>query len=243
MSETIIQPTGGLSEKIGLSETLSLIMGAGGLTLGIGAFASLLSISLNEFLYQYINADLSKIQYLTYSLFELAMALFLIWPILAQLLQGSRKTLWVMASVSIGMVLAVWLSPSVMQVWSPGLIAAPSEKTVPNLIFFGSPAAHATLWVLHAILITAVAEALLFQGYMFHALRSLPAWLVCFAVLFFYCMAGAYELGFDGMWNNLKLGSVLVVLRLAGGSFVYSAIAGAIYRGIDQAAIQWLTFS
>lgn len=242
MFKLVTQPVEAPLEQSRLSEALSLIMGAGGLTLGIGAFASLLSISLNEVLYQYINADLSKVQNFTYDLFELAMALFLIWPTLAQLLDGSQKRLWIMASIVTGILLAAWLSASAWQAGLPGLVPA-SEKTAPGVIFFASPAGHAVIWVLHSVFITAAAEALLFQGYMFHALRSLPPWVGGSAVLFFYCIAGGYELGYDGVLNNLKLGSVLVTLRLMGGSFVYSAIAGGIYRGLDQAALQWLTFS
>ena len=242
MSETAPETEAALRFNREPGKTISLILGAGGTTLGLGAFSTLFSFSLNELLYSFIkHVDLTQLQVFTYGLCQLALVLFLLWQGLPQMLANGRKTFWIAASIAAGILLAAWLSTHAWQVWSPHAFPKLPDKITPDVTFMGCSAAHAAIWVLHAALISALAEAMLFQGYMFDALRSLPTWLTACSVVFFYCMLGGYSFGYDGMWLDLKLGSALVALRLAGGSFVYPAIASAIYRGIDEAALQWLT--
>jgi hypothetical protein len=242
MSETHVIPVETPRPNGGYSEMLALIVAAGGTTLGLGSFAALFSFSLNEQLYEYINEDLTGVQVLTSGVFQTALALFLVWRYLPQLLAEGRKTSWLVVSVVVGLVLVAWLSSYAHQVLSP-LPGDQRPGKAPGVILFGSPFWHAAIWVLHAVIFSAAFEALMFEGYMFHALRGLPTWQVGGAVLFFFCMAGGYALGYEGIWANLKLGVVLVALRLVGGSFIYPAVAAAIYRGVDQFAFQWLTMS
>jgi hypothetical protein len=240
MSNQPVNPAGTLRLKGGYGEKLALLVAAGGTTLGIGPFATFFSSVLNEYLYGFIDADLTGVQILTFGLFQAALALFLVWTYLSHLTAEGRSLKWFALSAVIGLALLAWLSTNTHQALSLLPHIDPPAKA-PGVILFGSPFWHGAIWVLHAAIFVAAFEALMFQGYMFHALRDLPPWLTGAAVMFFFCVAGGYAFGFDGIWTNLKLGSVLVALRLAGGSFVYPAVASAIYRGADQFAFQWLT--
>jgi hypothetical protein len=242
MSEMHVNPVGAPRLKSGYSEMLAVIVAAGGTTLGLGSFATLCSVFLNEQLYRFIDADLTGVQVLTFGVFQVTFLLFLVQPYLPQLFAESRKVSWLAVSVMIGLLLVIWLSSYAQQALSANPFAQRPDKA-PGVILFESPFWHAVIWVLHAVILSAIFDALMFEGYMFHALRGLPVWLIGCAVLFFFCMAGGYALGYDGIWANLKLGAVLVALRLAGGSFTYPATAAAIYRGVDQFAFQWLTLS
>jgi hypothetical protein len=240
MSDTAIPIDDTPVRNSGYRDTLSLIVAAGGTTLGLGSFATLFGVSLNEQLYRFVNGDLTVVQAFISGLFQAAFALFLVQPDVPKLLAGSRKLVWYAASVAAGIVLVIWLSEYAHQLLSAELAATRPERP-PGAILFGSSFWHATIWTLHAIIIAAMVETFIFQGFMFHSLRDLPLWIVCCAVLFFFAMAGGYASGFDGIWENLKLGCVLVALRIGGGSFTYPAVAAIIYRGIDQFAYQWLT--
>jgi hypothetical protein len=220
MSEQSVNPDETLRLKSGYSEMLALIVAAGGTTLRIGPFATFFSSVLNEYLYGFIDADLTGVQVLSFGVFQAAFALFLVWTYGPQLLAEGRKVTWLAVSAVVGILLVAWLSTYAHQALSLSPLVEPPEKA-PGVVLFGSSFWHAAIWVLHAAIFAAAFEALIFQGYMFNALRDLPSWLIGAAVLFFFCMAGGYALGFEGIWIYLKLGSVLVALRLVGGSFVY----------------------
>jgi membrane protease YdiL (CAAX protease family) len=207
--------------------------------IGIAGFAILASYSVEEVFSRLSGTPLSFLQPLTFQSAQLALVAFLLWPLRSKLGPIFQRKGWVVASIAVGLALALNLNSEARSyaLTSFGFEAsAPTSNRLPATdLAFGSAFAHSFIWILHTAVLVPLAENLIYRGILFNRAQPSSSWKIALASLLTFCLAYSFNGGWSGFVFALQFGAVLTLLRVVTKSVAFPAMAHMTYGLIIEA--------